>query len=206
MKKLIPVILLCIYIAVFIICAVSPYDRSVWWAENIPIMMLVTAIVIAYKFFKFSTLSCVLMSFLVILHTIGGYYTFSRVPFDFINNIFGCARNNYDRVSHFTVGFFAYPVAEVIFFRKLTHNKFILILFPIFAIFAVASIYEIFEWLYAVCADESAGLAVLGSQGDVWDAQKDMLSDALGAVFAMSIFCFVHWKNLSCRGMTEMKS
>ncbi|MBN2190286.1 MAG: DUF2238 domain-containing protein, partial [Candidatus Aureabacteria bacterium] len=165
---------------------------SVWWAENIPIIMLVAAILFAYRFYRFSTLSCVLMSFLVIFHTIGGYYTFSRVPFDFVNNLLGGARNNYDRISHFTVGFYAYPIAEVLFSRKLTHNKFILILFPIFAIFAVASIYEIFEWLYAVCADNSAGIAVLGSQGDIWDAQKDMLSDAMGAVFAMGIFYFVH--------------
>jgi putative membrane protein len=65
-------------------------------------------------------------------------------------------------------------------------------LFPVFAIAAVAGLYEIFEWQYAISADASAGIAVLGSQGDIWDAQKDILADTLGAILVMTLFFYQH--------------
>jgi putative membrane protein len=136
------------------------------------------------------------MSFLIILHTIGGHYTFERVPFGFVTDLFGFTRNHYDRVSHFTVGFYAYPIAEILLVKKLVRSKWILAMFPIFSIFAVAAGYEIFEWIYAVSVDVSAGIAFLGSQGDVWDAQKDMLADVLGALFAMVLFWLVNYKQI----------
>ena len=137
------------------------------------------------------------MSVLIYLHTIGGHFTFERVPFDFVNNLFGFERNNYDRFAHFSVGFYAYPVAELFLARKLVSSKIILVLFPIFSIFAVAGGYEIIEWLYAVSAEQNAGIAVLGSQGDIWDAQKDMLLDILGAVLVMIVFFRFNKKQIS---------
>ena len=128
------------------------------------------------------------MSVLVYLHTIGGHFTFERVPFDFINDLFGFERNNYDRFAHFSVGFYAYPIAELLLSRKLVSSKVILALFPVFSIFAVAGSYEIIEWIFAVSADQDAGIAVLGSQGDMWDAQKDMLMDIFGSIVAMILF------------------
>jgi putative membrane protein len=191
MKTLVPIGLLILYIIVFIVCAISPYDRAVWWAENIPIMLIVAAIITVSKYYRFSPLSYLLMACLIILHTIGGHYTFERVPFDFVTKLFGFTRNHYDRLAHFTVGFYAYPIAEILLAKKLVRAKWILALFPIFAMFAVAAGYEIFEWIYAVSADPTAGIAVLGSQGDVWDAQKDMLSDVLGSIFATMLFWLV---------------
>ena len=188
MKNLAPKLLLLIYVILFIFCAISPYDRTVWIAENIPILIIVTILIVAYNYHKFSATSYVLMSCLIILHTIGGHYTFERVPFDFVTNLFGFSRNHYDRLSHFTVGFYAYPIAELLLAKKLTHSRWILFLFPIFTIVTVAAGYEIFEWLYALSADPTAGAAVLGSQGDIWDAQKDMLADTLGAIVIMALF------------------
>ena len=60
--------------------------------------------------------------------------------------------------------------------------------FPVCFILAVAGLFEILEWLYAVSADPAAGAAVRGSQGDVWDAQKDRLADGLGSLAAMILF------------------
>ena len=126
MKDRTPHILLGIYILVFIICGISPYDRGVWWAENIPIIAIVLSAVIISKHFKFSPLSYIMMSVLVILHTIGGHYTFEKVPFGFITDMFGFERNHYDRVAHFSVGFYAYPIAEALLKRKLVNTKWIL--------------------------------------------------------------------------------
>ncbi|MHC4945513.1 MAG: DUF2238 domain-containing protein, partial [Planctomycetota bacterium] len=139
---------------------ISPYDRGVWWAENLPIMILVIVLVIIHFYQKFSALSYFLMACLVILHTIGGHYTFERVPFGFVTDLFGFERNHYDRVAHFSVGFYAFPIAELLLRRKLVTSRWILFLFPIFTIFTVAGIYEIFEWLYALSAESDKGTAV----------------------------------------------
>ncbi len=185
-----PKILLLIYLLLFLILAINPYDRSVWWAENIPIMLIVLILVLTYKKFQFSNTAYTLMGFLIIMHTIGGHYTFARVPFDWFSNLFGFERNHYDRIAHFTVGFYAYAMAEFIQKTKAANKKWVLYLMPIFFIMSVAGAYELFEWWYAVSADPTAGIEVLGSQGDIWDAQKDILMDTLGAIFSMLFFWF----------------
>lgn len=185
-----------LYIIVFTICAFSPYNRAVWWAENIPIVLIVLILLLMYRYFQFSPLSYILMSVLIIMHTIGGHFTFERVPFDFINDLLGSSRNQYDRFAHFSVGFYAYPIAEFLWKKNLVRSKTVLILFPILAIFSVAAVYEIIEWLYAVAADPEAGLAMLGSQGDIWDAQKDMLADGSGAIASMLLFVTMYWQRI----------
>ena len=182
-------ILLIGYIILFLVCAINPYDRADWWAENIPIVAIVVTLVVAYrKGVKFSAASYGLMSVLVYLHTIGGHYTFERVPFDFVTNMFGFERNMYDRIAHFTVGFYAYPICELLMSRKLVKNKLMMFLFAVFAIAFVAMGYELIEWMFAVTYGGSAGANFLGSQGDIWDAQKDMLADTLGAIFAAGAY------------------
>jgi len=183
--------LLITYSVVFVICAIAPYDRAVWWAENIPIILLVMAIALISRRFVFSPASYALMGCLIILHTIGGHFTFERVPFGYVTELFGFERNHYDRLAHFSVGFYAYPVAEFLLARKLVRSAWVLMLLPLFSIVFVAAMYEIFEWRYALAADPAAGAAVLGSQGDPWDAQQDMLADTLGAVAAVTLFAVV---------------
>lgn len=195
-KHKIPLLLLAIYLVVFTVCAIAPYDREVWWAENIPAIIVVIAIVLISRHFPFSSTSFVLMAVFIILHTIGGHFTFERVPFDWVTDFFGFERNHYDRLAHFSVGFYAYPIAEVLLLKRLVHTRWIVALFPVFAIATVAGMYEIIEWQYALNSDPKAGLAVLGSQGDIWDAQKDILADILGAILVMTIFFVQHGAEL----------
>ena len=184
----VPLLLLALYGLVFAVCAISPYDRAVWWAENIPALIVVAGVVLISRSFRFSNTSYVLMMVFIVLHTIGGHYSFERVPFGAVSEFFGFARNHFDRVAHFTVGFYGYPIAEYLVRQRLVNTRWIVALFPLFAIVAVAGTYEIIEWQYAVLSDPASGIAVLGSQGDVWDAQKDILADTLGAVFAIGFF------------------
>lgn len=177
-----------IYLAVFAICAVAPFSRSVWWAENIPILLIAALIAVASRRHAFSPTAYGMMLVLLVLHTIGGHYTFERVPFELVTNLLGAQRNHYDRMAHFSVGFYGYAIAEVLYEKGLVRSRFVLLSYPVLAIFSVAAVYELFEWGYAVSADPTAGIAVLGSQGDIWDAQKDMLSDGLGAILATTIF------------------
>ncbi len=183
-----PAVLLGLYVIWFALLAVNPYDRTVWFAENIPILVIVSFLVLLFRRFRFSNTSYLMMSVLIFLHTLGGHYTFARVPFDWVTDFFGFQRNNFDRLSHFSVGFYAYPVAEWVCRKKLVNRRWMACVFGVSAVFTVASLYEIVEWICAVKFGATEGAAFVGAQGDVWDAQKDMLADGVGAVFAAVIY------------------
>jgi putative membrane protein len=194
---MVPAVLLAIYVVMFAVLGIAPYDRAVWLAENLPIVAIVLLLVVTWRRFRFSDGAYLLMACLVFLHTVGGHFTFERVPFDWVTELFGFQRNHYDRMAHFTVGFYAYPCAELLLRQRLVSSRLVLLLFPVFFIVTVAAGYELFEWQYAVHADPSAGIAVLGSQGDIWDAQKDMLADTLGALFATGLFAVLYRRPLA---------
>lgn len=183
-----PLVLLVLYALLFMFCAIAPHDRAVWWAENIPIVTIVALLAATYRRFSFSNAAYAMMSVLVFMHTIGGYYTFERVPFGWVTDLFGFERNHYDRIGHFSVGFYAFAICEYFEANSLTRSRWVTALFAVFSIFTVAAGYEIVEWLYAVSSDPKAGAAFLGSQGDVWDAQKDMLADGLGGMSATALY------------------
>lgn len=187
MKRL-PYLLLALYLLVSVVCAISPYDRAVWFAENLPIWIVIAGIALLSRVYRFSNTSYVMMAIFPILHTIGGHYTFERVPFGYVTDLFGFERNHFDRLAHFSVGLYAYPFAEYIRRKARVDVAWIVYGFPFCFILALAGFYEIVEWLYAISADPEAGIAVLGSQGDIWDAQKDMLADSLGAIVALLAF------------------
>ena len=190
-RSRVPEILLAAYLVFFTVCAIRPYDREVWFAENLPIVLIVAALAATAPRFRFSNSAYVMMAVLVFLHTIGGHFTFERVPFGWVSELFGFERNHYDRMAHFSVGFYAFAAAEILDRRQLVTAKWMLFVVPVMAIFTVASVYEIIEWLFAVSSDPSAGASFLGSQGDIWDAQKDMLADGLGAVFAAALYLVI---------------
>lgn len=197
MEKKIPIILLIGYLIYFVVMGIKPYDRAVWIAENIPTVLIVIFLVLTYKKFQFSNTSYIMMSIFIFLHTTGGHFTFEKVPFDFVTNLFSFKRNNFDRVAHFTVGFFAYPYAEFLYKSKNIKERSFLLVAGVSFILAIAAVYEIIEWLYAVNTSPEQGVAFLGSQGDIWDAQKDMLCDGLGAIFAIFIFFIKNHNQLS---------
>src|SRR3954468_9243302 len=110
---IVPVVLFAGYIAIFIWGAISPYDRATWWAENIPIVGVVATLVVLYLLgVGFSPLAYVLMAVLPYWHTVGGHYTFERVPFEWFGRLFGFQRNMFDRIGHFSVGFYAFAICE----------------------------------------------------------------------------------------------
>jgi putative membrane protein len=187
--RLVPPILFAGYVAIFIWGAINPYDRATWWAENIPIVGIVAALVVLYlRGVRFSPLAYLLMAVLPYWHTVGGHYTFERVPFGWFDRTFGFERNMFDRVGHFSVGFFAFGILEYLLARRAMSRP-LACFFALFAIGFVAMSYELIEWMYAAYGgNAAAGANFLGSQGDVWDAQKDMLMDTLGAIAAILLF------------------
>jgi putative membrane protein len=187
-NPLLPRVLFAGYVLLFVALGIAPFSRAVWWAENIPIVAIVVTLVVLYvRDVRVSNLAYALMSVLLYLHTIGGHYTFERVPFDWFTHAFGFERNHFDRIAHFSVGFYAFAIAELLITRKLVARPWVAYGFGVFAIGTVAAVYEIIEWIYAAVEGGSAGAAFLGSQGDIWDAQKDMLADISGAVCAVAL-------------------
>lgn len=177
------------YAILFTVLAFNPVDRTTWFVENLTVWIILGIILILYaRNIRFSNTAYILMFVLVYLHTIGGHWTFAQVPFSYVTDFFGFERNHFDRIAHFTVGFYAYPIAEWIASKRVVSNKFILFTYPIFVIATIAMSYELVEWIYASGAPAGLGDAYLGSQGDEWDAQKDMLADTLGAITATIVY------------------
>ena len=185
-----PKVLLGLYIALFIVLSIDPFDRATWFVENLPVMIAVIILIVWHRSFQFSNTAYFLMWAFLCYHTIGGHWTFERVPFDYGNQLLSNlnfdfllpdGRNNFDRVGHFFVGVFAYPIVEFLVRRSLVPSRLFALLFAVFAIGFWAASYEIIEMYYAVIEGGSSGASFLGSQGDVWDAQKDMLLDISGA-------------------------
>lgn len=189
-----PVILALIFIVLAIWAGITPADRAVWWAEATPLFIVFAALVFTYPLFRFSNTAYVLMSMWLFLHMIGAKYTFADVPFDWGNQILssflGEGRNHFDRFAHYIIGFYAFPMAEwLLRQRKCTFGT--AMWFALFFIMSVAATYEIIEWQYAVIEGGEAGIEFLGSQGDIWDAQKDILADTLGAITSLMVFVCV---------------
>lgn len=169
----------------------APVSREVWIAEVIPVFAVFCILVFTYNSFRFSHIAYTLMSLWLYLHTIGAHYTFANVPFDFFNDLIGSERNQFDRVAHYIIGFYAYPMAEFLI-RKKYCSKIMAVIFSLFFIMGIAGGYEIIEWLFAVIEGGDAGIEFLGAQGDIWDAQKDMLADTLGAITSLLLFLLVN--------------
>lgn len=183
-----PTILALIFVLFWAFWAVDPYDRAVWWAENLPVIGIFLLLVLTYRQFRFSNTAYLLMAVWMFWHTVGGHFTFERVPFGFVTDLFGWERNHFDRIGHFSIGFWSYPIAELVLRRGWITSIIPVLLFSLFSIMALAAAYEIIEWWYAALQGGDAGASFLGSQGDVWDAQKDMLLDTLGALTGLAIF------------------
>jgi len=193
MKLNLPVVLFLLYLVQCILLGIHPVSRPTWWSENITVWVVLLPVVWLYlRGIHFSNTAYVLMSVLIFLHTIGGHYTFSEVPFGWVTELIGAQRNHFDRVAHFSVGFWAFPIMEYIEGRGFSRHRGFSLVVAMSVILAIAGLFEIVEWLYAAAADPVAGAEFLGSQGDIWDAQKDMLADGLGAVAACLAYAVIY--------------
>ncbi len=183
--------LLAICFAIFFVwMGIEPISREVWIAEVIPVVIIYAVLLWHHRYFRFSNTAYALMAFWMFWHTIGGHYTFANVPFDWFNDLIGSERNQFDRIGHFSVGLYAYAMTEWLL-RKHHCGYTLASFFSLFLVMSVAAGYEIIEWWYAALQGGDAGIEFLGSQGDIWDAQKDMLADTLGAIFVLLLYAWI---------------
>lgn len=180
----------------FIALAIAPTDRNDWMLENVLFVLFVAAMIGSYRKLTLSRNSYLLIFLFLSLHLLGAHYTYAQVPYDrwfesltgrSINGLFGWERNNFDRLVHFCYGLLlAYPVREVLQ-RVVKLRGFWGYFFPLSVTMSTSMCYELIEWGAAALLGGDLGQAYLGTQGDVWDAQKDMAFAGLGALIAMLI-------------------
>lgn len=187
--------LLAVFLVVWIWAAIEPVFPDDWWLENLLVFAGVPLIVGLGFYFRLSNLSYTLITLFMVLHLIGSHYTYAEVPFgETLRAWLGAERNMYDRLVHFSFGLLlAYPVREV--FVRITRARGVWSYYlPVELTLAFSAIYELIEWGAAAGVDPQAGLAFLGAQGDVWDAQKDMAAAGVGSVVAMLVTFLIVWR------------
>ena len=159
-----------------------------WKLENWLTVPFVVLLYATHRWFRLSDISYGLLFVYMMSHIVGSHYTYAEVPFGFwLQNLFDQSRNHYDRIVHFSFGLLlAYPIRELVV-RISNARGWWGLWFPIEFVLAFSCVYELLEWGIAVVFGGDLGIAYLGSQGDVWDAQKDMALAGLGAVITMTI-------------------
>ena len=187
-KFKIEVTMLSVVVVAIAVSAVKPHSGVVWMTEIFWVLGLLAVLLLTRRRFSFSLVAYACFFVWMMLQTIGAHYTFELVPMDWLREPLGLARNPYDRVAHFSVGWFAFPFAELFFRKGWIRSAALAAFFAVMTVVAMAGVWEIVEWQYAVIEGGDVGAAFLGSQGDVWDAQKDILCDTLGALCATALF------------------
>ena len=182
--------------AFFVLFWASTYvgttDRSNWWLENVLVFIAVTTLFFTYKKMKFSDLSYLLVFMFLCLHVYGSKYTYAENPFGFwLQEALDLDRNHYDRIVHFSFGFLlAYPMREL-FLIAFRYPVWVAWLLPVEITMSLSAMYELIEWGVADVFFPSQGGTYLGAQGDIWDAQKDIMLAFSGAILATSIVSMI---------------
>lgn len=188
-----PLLLLTLFTVWWIGLAIAPWYRQDWLLENILVFVVLALLIWGYRHLRFSPLSYSLIFIFLCLHEVGAHYTYAEVPYgvwfksitglDF-NSLFGFERNHFDRSVHFLYGFLILPACVEIFEARAKLLGFWRFLVPITFIMSHSELFEIIEWQAAEFFGGPLGQAYLGTQGDIWDAQKDSLAAASGAIIS----------------------
>jgi putative membrane protein len=184
------------FLLVFAGLAIAPSYRADWLLENWLVFALVAALAVSYRRFPLSRGSYTAIFIFLCLHEVGSHYTYSQVPYDAwfetvigrsVSSLTGWERNQYDRLVHFVYGAaLAYPMRELVL--HVTRSRGLWSYFLALNLtLATSTWYELIEWAAAVVFGGELGMAYLGTQGDIWDAQRDTALAGLGAALCMAL-------------------
>ena len=173
-----------LYLLVWIVAAIGPVSRQDWLLENLLAFTGMTLLVLTYRRIPLSDLSYTLIFVFALLHAMGAHYTYAKVPLGFwMKDAWHLSRNHYDRVVHFVFGILlTIPFADLVRARKL--SRFWSLFLPAAVIVAASGFFEIIEAVAAWTVSPELGQEYLGTQGDQWDAQKDMVLAIVGTALA----------------------
>jgi len=180
-------VLTAIYAVWWVLMAIKPYDFSDWLLENVLVFVGAALLVFTYKSFPLSRISYTCIFVFMMFHALGAHYTYAKVPYQEWLPFLEGGRNHFDRMVHFMYGLLlAYPIREM-FLRIGNVRGFWGYFLPLDLTMSTSMLYELIEWAAAELVGGDLGAAYLGTQGDIWDAHKDMALASLGALIAMVI-------------------
>ena len=181
-----------------LISGVAPYERLTWLMEVAPVLVVAPILFFTYRRFPLTHLLYALIAMHCLVLILGGAYTYARVPLGFwMQDWFGFTRNHYDRIGHFAQGFVPAILAREILIRlRVVRGRGWLFTIVLSICLAFSAAYELLEWAVAVLSG-SKGDSFLGTQGDIWDTQKDMALCALGAIVAQLLLARAHDRQLA---------
>jgi putative membrane protein len=185
-RDTIPCILFAVVMSIALWSGVNPHDRFTWILETFPAFLAIGILFATRRKFYFTDLAYSLIALHCVVLLVGGHYTYTEVPlFNWLRDDFNLARNYYDRVGHFVQGFVPAMVARELLLRTspLTSGKWLFVII-VLSCLGISAWYEIFEWGVATLTGEAAD-SFLGTQGDIWDTQKDMIMAFIGAISAL---------------------
>jgi putative membrane protein len=181
-----------------VVSGIAPYDRTTWWLEIFPILIVAPVLVLTARRFPLTGLTYTLLTVHALILVVGGHYTYARVPLGFwMQDVFGLARNNYDRIGHFAQGFVPAILVRELLLRTspLRPGPWLFVLVTACCL-AFSACYELFEWRAALAGGHAAD-AFLGTQGDIWDTQWDMFMALVGAIVSQLTLDRTHDRSLS---------
>ena len=181
-----------VYLVWWVLMAIDPLDRADWVVENVLVLFGAALLGFTYKSFPLSRISYTCIFVFMMLHALGAHYTYAKVPYQEWFPVFEGGRNHFDRLVHFAYGLLlAYPIREM-FLRIGNMRGFWGYFLPLDLTMSTSMLYELIEWLAAEVLGGDLGAAYLGTQGDVWDAHKDMALASLGALIAMVVTALIN--------------
>jgi putative membrane protein len=181
-----------VYTVWWVIMAINPHHFSDWVLENVLVVAAVALLFFTRNSFPLSRVSYTCIFVFMMLHALGAHYTYAEVPYEKWFPVFEGGRNHFDRLVHFAYGLlFAYPIREM-FLRIGNMRGFWGYFLPLDLTMSTSMIYELIEWAAAGVFGGDLGAAYLGTQGDVWDAHKDMALASLGALIAMFVTAMIN--------------
>src|SRR5438093_1595401 len=186
-------ILVVLVSAALVVSGVAPYDRTTWWLEIFPVLIAGPVLVLTARRFPLTRLTYTLLAVHALILIVGGHYTYARVPLGFwVQDLLGLARNDYDRLGHFVQGFVPAILIREILLRTspLRPGRWLFVIVTAMCLSPGAA-YDFFEWWSALAGGHAAD-AFLGTQGDVWDTQWDMLFALMGSIVAQLTLARTH--------------
>ncbi|MBD8619567.1 DUF2238 domain-containing protein [Sphingomonas sp. CFBP 13728] len=176
----------------------APADRATWWMEIAPVLIAFPILVALRRSFAFTTLALVLIALHGLVLMLGGAYTYARVPIGFaVQDWLHLARNPYDRFGHLMQGFVpAIVLREILIRTGSIASRRLLTVTVLAYCLSVSALYELIEFGAAVALGQGAD-AFLGTQGDPWDTQWDMLMCLIGAILALLLLSRVHDRQIT---------
>jgi putative membrane protein len=182
-----------VFLAALTWSAIGPADRPTWWMEVIPALLGFAMLILTRRVFPLTELAYVLILVHAIILMVGGHYTYAEVPIgDWLRDLLGGDRNNYDKLGHLAQGFIPVMIAREIMVRNaVVATKGWLTFLLLCVVLAISAFYELIEWWAALLSAEAAE-SFLGTQGYVWDTQSDMMWALTGAVLALLTLSKLH--------------